>query len=200
MQIILSTRNPSKAEQVKWIFNDSRFRILTLEEAGIEGEAVENGRTLKENALKKAMFAHRVGESWSMADDTGIFIDALSGQPGVFSARWAGKTATTGEITLHTLKLLEGIINRSATFQTVAAVISPFGEHYFFSGEVRGKLLDAPRVPPKPEMPYSPLFVPDGQEKVLAEMTIQYENSISHRGKAFLQVREFLKRLPEYAT
>ncbi|MDO8579803.1 MAG: non-canonical purine NTP pyrophosphatase [bacterium] len=197
MKIILSTRNPSKAEQIKVLFQSVSFVIITLTEAGIKGEAVEDGSTLEENALKKAWFAQKQskGTAWTMADDTGLFIDALDGKPGIKAARWAGDTATTEEITRHTLKSLEGKDNRNATFETYVAVISPDGKEYVFSGKCPGKLLDAPRVPPQPKMPYSPIFVPDGSNLVWAEMTIDEENAISHRGKAFRQAREFLEKV-----
>lgn len=192
MKIILSTRNPSKAEQIKAIFAGSSFSILTLEEAGFEGEAIEDGDTLEANALKKAIFAHRPG-TWSMADDSGIFIDALGGAPGVRSARWAGETATTDEITAYTLKRLEDVMDRSASFMTKVALISPTAEVLVFNGEVRGKLLEAPRTRPQPKMPYSPIFVPDGHDLTWAEMSVELENNISHRGKAFRKAKEFLE-------
>ena len=195
MNIILSTRNPSKALQIKAIFGGSLLSIQTLAEAGIGGEAVEDGMTLEANAAKKALYAHECGDgSWTMADDTGIFIDALGGEPGVRSARWAGDVPTE-EITKYTLQCLENASDRSATFRTVVVVISPDGVEHTFVGEVRGTLLIAPRVPPQPKMPYSPLFVPNGQEKVWAEMTTEEENTISHRGIAFRKVRAFLEGL-----
>ena len=106
MKIILATRNPSKAEQIRGLFQGSSLSVLTLTEAGIEGDAVEDGTTLQENALKKALFAwERISPKvWAMADDTGIFVHALDGEPGIRSSRWAGDTATTEEITWHTLK------------------------------------------------------------------------------------------------
>ncbi|MDB5238978.1 MAG: Xanthosine triphosphate pyrophosphatase [Candidatus Parcubacteria bacterium] len=195
MKIILSTRNPSKALQIKTLFKGSNIEILTLDQAGIEGEVIEDGATLNENALKKARFAYEQagGNVWTMADDTGLFINALGGQPGIKAARWAGETATTEEITLHTLKSLQGKSDRSATFGTVVAIISPEGKEYVFGGECSGMLLDTPRVAPQPKMPYSPLFVPDGSHKVWGEMSVEEENSISHRGKAFGLARNFLE-------
>lgn len=190
MVIILSTRNPSKTEQIKAIFNGAPVRVLTLTEAHIDGEAVEDGHTLEENALKKALFAHRFGK-WSMADDTGLFIAALGGKPGIHAARWAGDVSTD-EITAHTLKALAGVKDRRATFKTVVALVSPSGIPSCFVGEVEGQLLEAPRVRPQPKMPYSPLFVPDGSDKVWAEMTTEEENAISHRGKAFHQARDWI--------
>jgi XTP/dITP diphosphohydrolase len=191
MKIILATRNPSKAVQIKAMFADLAITVATLTEAGIEGEAVEDGETLEANALKKARYAHRTG-CWSMADDTGLFIDALDGRPGIHAARWAGETATTDEITQYTLGQLEGALDRTATFKTVVALMTPAGDTLLFSGAVKGTLLDAPRTQPQPKMPYSPLFIPDGSEKVWAEMTLEEENAISHRGQAFQQVCQYL--------
>lgn len=194
MKIVLSTYNPSKAEQIRAVFTGSGISILTLNDIGVEGEAIEDGTTLKENALKKALFAHQHGHMWAMADDTGLFINTLNGAPGIKSARWAGEIATTDEITQHTLKMLADAKDRSAVFETIVAIVSPKGEQYFFNGKVNGKILETPRVPPQPKMPYSGIFLPDGEALVWAEMGVEYENSISHRGKAFRQARMFLER------
>jgi XTP/dITP diphosphohydrolase len=198
MKIILSTRNPSKVDQIKAIIDNPLIIVKTLEEVGIEGEAIEDGDTLEENAFKKAKFASEQSEFlfWTMADDTGIFIKALNGEPGVKSARWAGEVPTE-EITQYCLKRLTGIKDRNAYFETVVVLIppKPLTGKYIFSGRVNGYLLDAPRTKPQPKMPYSPLFIPEGSEKCWAEMTIAEENVISHRGKAFRKVAEFLEGL-----
>lgn len=195
MQIILSTRNPSKIEQIGAMFVGSDISIISLYDAGIDGDVVEDGTTLLENAQKKARFAHKVAKQpiWTMADDTGFFITHLGGRPGIKAARWVGDEATTPEITEYTLKQLEGAADRSARFETVVAVISPDGTEYSFSGEVWGFILETPRVPAQPQMPYSPIFVPDGSNKVWAEMSVDEENAISHRGKAFRKTRDFLE-------
>lgn len=190
MKIILSTHNSGKILQVKAMFTEYPVEVLTLEDAGIEGEGSEDGSTLEENAMSKALFAHQPG-AWSMADDTGLYIDALDGRPGIHAARWAGKVSIE-EIAQYTLKQLDGVTDRGALFKTVVAVVSPDGEQKFFSGEVRGTILEAPRVPPQPNMPYSPIFVPEGSTKVWAEMSTDEENAISHRGKAFRLTREYL--------
>jgi len=194
-EIILSTRNPAKVEQIKAVFKGSPFSILSLTEAEIEGEGIEDGNTLQENAFKKALFVYEASNPkvWTMADDTGIFIEALNGLPGIRSSRWAGENAGTEEITKHTLNKLKDAKDRSATFETAVALISPKGEQFFFSGKVKGKILEAPRCQPQPKMPYSPIFMPDGFNKVWAEMSVEEENKISHRGKAFKRVRDFLE-------
>lgn len=196
MNIVLSTRNISKAEQIKAMFSSSLINIQTLDEAGIAGEAIENGKTLKENAFKKAFFAFTFTEKgyWTMADNTGIFIDALNGKPGIKSAIWAGEGKTTLETMEYCLLKMKGIKNRTARFETVVALISPEGKEYFFTGKIYGNLLESPCMDPQPSMPYSSLFMPDGHNKVWAEMTIDEENEISQRGKAFRQVLEFLQK------
>lgn len=195
MDIILSTRNPSKAEQIKAVFSGMDVSILTLSEAGIEGDAIEDGATLQENALKKARFAHELAplKQWTMADDTGLFIWALNGEPGIRAARWAGENVPTEQTTDYCLKRLKGVADCRARFETVVAMISPERTEHFFVGSAHGSILEVPRVPPQPKMPHSCLFVPEGQERCWAEMTVEEENAISHRGIAFGKVRAFLE-------
>lgn len=194
--IILSTRNPSKVNQIKAFFNDLPVNVVTLEEAGVPGEAVEDGTTLEENALKKALFAWEEGK-WSMAEDTGFFIDALNGAPGIYSARWAGEGKATEEIMRFALEQLKDVPpeKRTGTFKTVAVVVAPDGTRTVFEGVVDGSILTEPRGVCQPKMPYSAIFVPDGQDKVWAEMAVEEENRISHRGKAFREVREFFEKI-----
>ncbi len=195
MQIILSTRNASKAEQIKAIFAAMPLTILTLDEAGIEGEGIEDGTTLQENALKKAVYAHEHSnpKSWTMADDTGLFITSLDGAPGIKAARWAGEHATSEEILDYTLQKLAEVTDRSARFETVVALIAPDGEQHFFNGSVDGTLLEQSRVQFQKHMPYSGIFKPNESDMVWAEMDVDYENTISHRGKAFGKAKEFLQ-------
>lgn len=194
MNVVLSTRNPSKAEQIKAVFAGSPISILTLDEARIEGQGIEDGVTLEENALAKAMFVHQQDLNiWAMADDTGIFIDALEGRPGVYTADWNGGNKDTDQMTAWILRQLEGVQNRLAIFRTTVAIVSPMGKHYFFTGEVQGRILSSARAATQFKMPYAPIFMPDGTDKVWAEMTIEEENKISHRGKAFQKAREFLE-------
>lgn len=185
MDIILSTRNPGKMGQIRALFAPlPNVTILSLGDARIEGEAVEDGTTFEENALKKAVFANERSGLASIADDTGVFINALGGEPGIRAARWAGDVSTE-EIMYFTLKKLEGKADRSGYFKTAAVFMRPSGEHSVFLGEVRGTFLERPRTLCPPKMPYSAIFVPDGRDKTWSEMTIEEENAISHRGIAF---------------
>lgn len=193
MNIIFSTRNPSKAEQVKVLFDNQNITVQTLSDIGIVGEAVEDGSTLEENALKKVLFVKEQMQepSWVMADDTGLFITALDGRPGIHAARWAGDVSTK-EITQYTLEQLSGKTDRSALFRTVVVLLSPEGNTFTFSGEVHGTLREVAIIEPQPKMPYSPLFSPNGSDKVWAEMSIEEENAVSHRGIAFRKAIAFL--------
>lgn len=197
MDIILATSNPSKARQINEIFAGSNINVISMEEAGIDQpiDDIETGETLEENAAIKARYAqvHAPG-SWTIADDTGIFVHALDDFPGVHSARWLGKDATTEQIMHGMLKKMDGLQDRSATFKTTVVLVSPDGNVHSFSGERSGQVLKTPRCAPQPKMPYSSIFLPDGAEKVWAEMRTEEENQGSHRGKAFRQALEFLKQ------
>ncbi len=196
MKIILSTRNASKVEQIGALFSGTPFTVVSLKDAGIEGKVVEDGETLEANGLKKALFAwEKSGHTWSMSDDSGIFIDALNGFPGVHAADWMGEDAPTDSIMRGILEKMNGIEDRTATFKCLATLVSPSGSAQTFLGEVRGVLLSEPRGLPQTNMPYSSIFIPDGQTKPWSQMSPEEENKISHRGKAFRQLRAYLESL-----
>ena len=195
MNLILATGNARKAEEVAAILAHSNIRLLTTSQLGVKGAGAEDGSMLEQNALSKAWYAYaRVPEgNWVAADDTGLFIPALLGQPGVHSARWAGEGATTGDTMRYCLERMRGQRDRSALFRTVVAAIEPDGTAHIFQGRLKGHLLQEPRVLPVANMPYAALFVPEGEELSLAEMTIEHENALSHRGQAFSKLRQFLE-------
>lgn len=197
MDVVLSTRNPTKIEQIRAMFEDTEVRLHSLSDLGIEGEAVEDGQNIQENAFEKAIFAYnllRGREMWTMADDTGLYINALGGEPGHRAARWAGDGATTVDTMIHTLSMLRGVTKRTAQFETCVVLMPPGGGRCTFWGKVSGWITATPRCEPQPGMPYSSIFIPDGESRVWAEMDVHYENSISHRGIAFRQVRQHLER------
>ncbi|MDB5194603.1 MAG: deoxyribonucleotide triphosphate pyrophosphatase [Parcubacteria group bacterium] len=202
MDIVLATQNTSKIVQILPMFEGSPINLFSMSHVEIKGKAPENGKNLRENALEKAQYAFDRApfRIRTMADDTGLFIDGLKGKPGHHAARWAGEKATTEEITAYTLMRLRGAENRRATFKTVVAVITLEGIPHFFQGEVRGTILEEPQCAPQPDMPYSPIFLPDGQTKVWAEMTTEEENAISHRGIAFRAARKFLEGQLKFAA
>lgn len=198
MDIILATRNKSKADQIRGLLSDlSHIKILSLDEAGIKGEAVEDGTTLEQNALKKARYAFEQSHGKpTLSEDTGFFIDALGGQPGIHAARWAGKISTEGirDFTLEKMKNIPRA-QRTARFETCAVFVWDHSSGMVFRGSVKGTILREPRCECQPNMPYSGIFVPDGEKMVWAQMTIEKENAISHRGQAFKKVRDALANL-----
>lgn len=195
MDVIFSTRNSDKMKQVLAAFEGSPINILSLADAGIEGSPPEGGRTLDLSASRKALFAWERGtrDMWTMGEATGLLLDALDGEPGVRSSSWAGATATTAEITRYTLEKLKGAATRAGAFCTAVVVVSPSQDEWPFRAEVRGTMLESERVRAQPMMPYSGLFLPDGSDKVWAEMTLEEENAISQRGIVFREVRKFLE-------
>lgn len=196
--VVFSSRNRSKIAQVKGVFADSRFIIRSLDELGIQGEVEENGSSLTDNALLKALFPYQDDKGkgqYIVSEDTGLFINALDGRPGIHAARWAGPGKTTEEImqfTLEAMKNVRHLHERVAFFQTIAVLISPVGEIEMFDGVMPGTILFEPQCECQPDMPYSAIFRPAGFDKVWAQMSLDEENAVSHRGRAFRKVLEYL--------
>ncbi len=195
MRIILATNNKGKVAQIMPIFAGSGIELVTQREAGIEGEAVEDGGTLEANSYKKAHYAWNCQYGRSVvSEDTGLFIDALGGKPGVDTAYWAGTGKTDEEVIAFALDALRGVQDekRTAVFRTVATFIGPHGQLEQFEGRLSGSLLTEPKGVHTPKLPFSSLFVPNGMYKTLAQMPLEQENLISHRGLAFAKVRHYL--------
>jgi XTP/dITP diphosphohydrolase len=165
--------------------------VLSLDAAGVTGEAVEDGATFAENALKKALYAQQRAGGWCLADDSGLCIDALDGAPGVYSARWAGPGQSLPELAL---RKLAGIpeAERGASFWSVAALVAPDGSFWGFAGECRGVISKEERGVSEHGLPYDSIFIPAGQSLTFAEMGMEQKNALSHRGQAFAKLREFL--------
>src|ERR1041385_5439390 len=109
MEIVLSTRNPSKIEQIRSLLFGLDVTILSLDDVGVVGDVIEDGQTLEENATKKARYAQSRVPHWAIADDTGLFIDALGGKPGIHAARWAGEDLSTEERMRFALRQMSDI-------------------------------------------------------------------------------------------
>ncbi len=195
MKLIFATHNPGKLEEMKNILAGLPIEIISATEAGIIEEPVEDGDTFADNALIKAAYtAERTGE-WSVADDSGICIEALGGAPGVFSARWAGENASGEELAKKTLTELGDLPmeKRGAYFESALALVSPEGEHWIFSGQINGTISTEIReLVKRPKLPYDVVFVPDGYDRTFGEMTDEEKNSLSHRGKAFRELKDFI--------
>jgi XTP/dITP diphosphohydrolase len=195
-ELIFTTHNEHKAIEIQSILHQF-YRVLTLDQAGFAEEIPEEQDTLEGNALQKARFVYdRLGMD-CFADDTGLEVDALNGEPGVYSARYAelsGDRMPEEQITdaniRRLLRQLEGVVDRRARFRTVIALIIG-GEQYFFEGIVEGSIISAGRG--DSGFGYDPVFLPRGYQETFAEMQLREKNAISHRARAVFLLADFLK-------
>ena len=194
MKLIFATHNLGKLKEMRALLDGLPYEVTGAQQAGVTDEVEEDGETLEQNALKKAHAVVKQTGEWAVADDTGLFIAALDGRPGIHSARWAGPTRDEQEIIDFTLKQMRGIPveNRDAFFESVVALVSPLGEELIFRGRVTGKILEVPCGKIRPHLPYDSIFLPDGSQMAFAEMSDEKKNSISHRGNAFRQLKKYL--------
>jgi XTP/dITP diphosphohydrolase len=188
MKIIFATNNENKLMEINNLLGKS-FILLSLKEVNILEDIPEDFPTLEENALFKAKYIYNATGMDVFADDTGLEIEALNGSPGVHSARFAGEKKDFQENTKKVLKLMKGKKNRKAKFRTVIALILN-GTEYRFDGIVSGIILDEKRG--TGGFGYDPIFVPEGETKTFAEMSLDEKNSISHRAMAFKKLNLFL--------
>lgn len=197
MKVILSTRNEEKTKQIRAIFANTDIHILSLDEAEIDGNVEEGEVSLEENASLKTMFAWQKTlwpDAYTMADDTGLFIEALGGKPGVITADWAGKPVKGAELEAFALERIRAIPEekRQAYWKTIAAIREPSGNLRIFEGVSAGRVIDTPQGELIPKFPYSRIFVPEGETRTWAQMSTEEQNAISHRGRAFDKAKEFL--------
>jgi XTP/dITP diphosphohydrolase len=188
-QLLFVTHNAHKSEEVKAIVGNN-FEVMNLSEINFFDEIPETGNTFKENALQKAKFLHdRLGCN-CFADDTGLEVDALNGEPGVYSARYAGEPSNSQRNIEKLLDALKGETNRKAQFITVIAVILN-EETYFFEGTIEGTITQSPQG--EGGFGYDPVFIPNGYDKTFAELPAEIKNKISHRAIALEEFKQFLK-------
>jgi len=192
MKILLATNNSDKITEIRNKLYGLNITILTLKDINIIIDVLEDSETLEGNALKKAKEIFEATGIPAVADDTGLFVDALGGEPGVFSSRYAGNDATYDDNCRKLLKNMENIpdYKRNAHFKTVICFYVNISEQYFFEGLVKGKIINEKRG--IEGFGYDPLFIPDGFNKTYAEMSLQEKNKFSHRAKALEQFRLFL--------
>ena len=158
-------------------------------------EVEEDGTTLEENSMKKAKALSEFTGEVCLSDDTGLFVEALDGQPGIYAARFAGEHCTYEDNVRKLLGLLKGVPaeKRGASFRTVITIYKPNHTSQQVMGEARGKI--TPDARGSAGFGYDPVFQPEGLTKVFAEMTLEEKNRISHRGKALQNARQLLVNL-----
>lgn len=192
-ELVLATRNRDKAKELDALLGDLDIAIRTLDEFPDAPEVQEDGDTCEANAVKKAAaIAHIIGLP-AIADDTGLEVDALDGRPGVYAARYAGDHATYADNCRKLLHELAGVpsVRRTARFITVAALALPSGEVRVTKGVLEGRIAEEPAG--SGGFGYDPVFVVPELGKTLAELSPTEKNRISHRAKAFTQVKELLQ-------
>jgi XTP/dITP diphosphohydrolase len=190
MQIVFATNNKHKYSEISDLLGNS-FILLTLKDVGITEDIPEDLPTIEGNALFKAQYIYKKTGMNVFADDTGLEIEELNGNPGVHSARYAGKEKDFHANTLKVLSLMKDKANRKARFRTVIALILN-GSEYIFEGVVSGTILHEERG--NGGFGYDPIFVPEGKNKSFAEMSLSEKNRISHRARAFEKLKLFLSQ------
>ncbi len=187
-KLVFATNNQHKLEEVQAIIGDT-FQLITLAEIGCQDDIPETGETFHDNAAQKSQYLLDHFQVDCFGDDSGLMVEALNGEPGVYSARYSGSRDMEKNMDLL-LRKMEGITNRNARFITVISLRLD-GQHYFFEGQVDGQLLTARRG--EKGFGYDPLFIPDGYTKTFAEMEMEEKTAISHRTRAVNKMAEFLR-------
>jgi len=188
MNIVFATNNKHKLEEVQHLLN-KKIRLLSLSDIGCLDEIPEDYETLKENALQKASYVFQKYSVNCFADDTGLEIDALNGEPGVYSARYAGEAKSFDDNMNKVLSKMIGIKERTARFKTVIALILD-GVEYFFEGAIEGEILTEKHG--LEGFGYDPIFKPIGYNQSFAQMPLEQKNKISHRALASQKLADFL--------
>ncbi len=185
MKLIIASNNAHKIYEIKKILSGKFDEILSLRDAGIDHETVEDGETFMENAMKKAREIAEISGECALADDSGITAHALGGEPGIFSARYAGihgMHASDEENNKLLLKNLSDKEDKTAHYTSAIALVYPSGKEVTAEGYMYGKIIDTPRG--ERGFGYDPIFVMDGEKRTVAEMTDEEKNSVSHRANA----------------
>lgn len=193
--VVLATRNRHKLEEILALIPGLRLEMKTLDAFPGAPEVIEDGKTLEENAVKKAKSAALFCGLWALADDTGLQVDALGGAPGVYSARYAGPECSYADNNRRLLAEMAGLPpeKRSARFRCVMALASPGGSIITVEGRLEGVI--ALCASGSNGFGYDPLFVAAGFGKTLAELTAEEKNALSHRADAVKKIKPYLAKL-----
>lgn len=189
--LIFATNNQHKVDEIRAVIGD-RFNIITLKEAGIEIDIPEPYDTIAANAIEKATVIYTLSNTNVFSEDTGLETEALNGEPGVKSARYAGDEKNFQANIDKLLQKLEPLANKKARFRTVICLILD-GEEHLFEGICEGTIIHNQRG--GKGFGYDPVFVPDGSDKTFAEMDMAEKNIYSHRRKATDKLISFLNEL-----
>jgi XTP/dITP diphosphohydrolase len=195
-ELIVATGNAGKINEIRAICKDIPVSIVSLKDIWADVPDIpETGSTFEENASIKAAWVFSRKKTWTLADDSGLEVDALNGEPGVFSSRYAGEHANDEKNVRTLLKKIEGIPSeqRNARFRCVMCLMGPGNTERIVSGVCEGTITFEPRG--NNGFGYDPIFIPRGYDRTFAEMEQSVKNTISHRGKALLALKEGLYEL-----
>lgn len=194
-RLLLATNNPEKARELAKLLKDVPYEIVTPSDLGLKIDVRETGATLEENAALKAKAFAKASGLLSVADDSGLEVDALNGEPGVRTARYAGENKTDVQRNQHLLSKLKGVPfkKRTARFRSVVAIASPDGAVKFCEGRVEGLITLDPRG--DKGWGHDPIFYLPGIGKTMGEISRSVKGKYSHRGRAARRAATLLKKL-----
>ena len=196
MRLIFASNNQHKIEELK-AFAGKEIEIVSLKDASINIDIPEPHDTLEENASEKSWTIYKLTGSDCFSEDTGLEIEALNGEPGVKSARYAGEARSFKDNIEKVLNKLTNQTNRNARFRAVISLINE-GKETHFEGICNGKIIDTPQG--TEGFGYDPIFIPDGSDRSFAEMSIDEKNRFNHRTKAAAKLVTFLQNMKTNST
>lgn len=191
MKLIFASSNKNKIEEIKALLPNG-IELLSLSEIDCNDEIPETANTIEGNAVLKANYISQKFGYNCFADDSGLEVDALQGEPGVFSARYAGEPKNDENNIQKLLKKLSNSTNRKANFKTVIC-LNINGKQHLFTGIIEGTIINEKKG--TNGFGYDPIFVAKGQHQTFAELTLKEKSALSHRSIAFKQMTEFLKEI-----
>ncbi|MBE7019724.1 MAG: XTP/dITP diphosphatase [Ruminococcaceae bacterium] len=191
MKLLVATNNQGKLKEFNKILGELGIECVSLRDMGITADVEETGTTFLENALLKAKEIYKIAKIPTISDDSGLMVDALGGEPGVYSARYAGEPSDDNKNMDKLLAKLKDEPNRTARFKSVIAAVFSEDDILVSEGECEGVIIDEKRG--DNGFGYDPIFYVEALEKTFAEMTDSEKNSLSHRGNAIRNLKEQLK-------
>ena len=191
--LIIATGNPGKVLEIEDLLNGFPIQIKSLADFGRIPEVEEDGETFEENAYKKASFTAKILGMPALADDSGLMVEALEGEPGVRSARYAGPDATDQQRVAKLLKAMQGQTNRKAAFECVISIAVPSGPALTYEARCEGLIAEAPAG--KKGFGYDPIFFYPPLNKTFGQMSLAEKRDVSHRGKALSELRQEMDKV-----
>lgn len=191
--IVIATKNNGKKKEIRKVLHNFPVNIKTLNDFGPIPDIKEDGKTFDENAYIKSSLTARILGLPVIADDSGLVVEALNGAPGVYSARYGGKTSTDRQKCALLLKEMKGKTNRKAAFECVISIAVPTGAALTYEGRCEGLITERPIG--KKGFGYDPVFYYPPLKKTFAELTVEEKTLASHRGKALFEIKDEFEKV-----